>query len=1212
MGIFTKPKSQSMEVNINTGVIDSPRAGSLRDAYNGNISGYSIEEHLFSFAAEYPYSFLCSSWIIEKEAFQKRLATIPLTFPSFSSHGADHSAVILSRIEALLGENRIRLLSPTDAWLLLQCAYSHDIGMCVADKEKNALFSEIERNPNALEGLLSNEDFMDYLTVTDSSPLYSPFHMHDRFISSVRFLHQMIDRNDQDEMKKFIKQVKSAEYSQAKNILSTVAMRYFRSRHAQRSRDMLIREAQDSTLNGVLPVRLRKIVAEIDYCHGTAWQEILVRLPPQDNGLHTDYIHPQFIAALLRLGDLLDLDSNRFNPFQLELIGRLDKDSVIHKIKNMAINKFMVDTQWIDIEARYRYEEVYSFLTTHYFAEEHAGVPFLTEDERRLETRKIIEKSANALRDWISCLHDDLKEFSHNWNAIVPSNMTGYIAALRKNDIFIGDGDVPVESDELELRYVISPRRASQIIEGSELYNDSLVFIRELTQNSIDATKRQIYKSIVAQRDDSGSGGLFKSSQIKADSLFLPSLRKCKVSVLIEYVRASSDGVEKPDELKITFRDYGIGITYEKLKQMRHIGAISMSKEERDELNETPQWLRPTGEYGIGMQSVFTIADSFDITTYPRYERMWMTDRQRNIRLFCPELGGDIVNEEEPKSEKDKKRFGTDVIVRLPLVHKNIVKLLQHRDFGQFDSRSDKILDINAIFERLRRYILETFTDDIVSLDFTFISPEGEPDDRKKTERTLASFSFPNCLHHFYSLGDSFLFLREQSEQGQQPAICFWHNSDDGKESVLLTLRNAEESRVRLYYKGIIINNNDNSFPIFKIPGVDAQVNIMSGTAGELLEISRDYIKPTGYRLIRNLVQNALNNFYRAVFLCLSGNEKEEKEAVRKELKEKLYQFFIQNLEHMMCFYQILCTLKEQIDLSGFDNIAKELESRTENALYIRNLRAYQSDSFAPYAAMFFIMSILHGKMYISKIASHEAIRWIQAGSIWYTDFRFEDSFSSSIELREENGDVICAMYDNLSGIYDLTYDKVRIIQDKTWKAQYIKLYTLVKVEEGPQYPHFMLEEYHRLCLLIVNEYIDLYLSEKDPYRKEELGNYILSFPAIKTYQDIAVDHFPAESPNELAARFTRFIVCPCNVKELSHYFINSEQSQAAENSSSKLTFLTQEELDALFSDNKVKTFIEDLPLIRQDISPRDKVDRYINLFRNFGLYKSFLEIKSD
>jgi hypothetical protein len=92
---------------------------------------YTLENHLETFSKNPNYHMLWISWNSEKEEYIKRLSTISHKFNSYSLHDESHSRIILNRIEALLGVDRILLLSPTDTWLLLQCAYTHDIGMCI-------------------------------------------------------------------------------------------------------------------------------------------------------------------------------------------------------------------------------------------------------------------------------------------------------------------------------------------------------------------------------------------------------------------------------------------------------------------------------------------------------------------------------------------------------------------------------------------------------------------------------------------------------------------------------------------------------------------------------------------------------------------------------------------------------------------------------------------------------------------------------------------------------------------------------------------------------------------------------------------------------------------------------------------------------------------------------------------------------------------------
>ena len=55
-----------------------------------------------------------------------------------------HSINILNYIELLIGRNRVKLLSASDLWLLLETAYFHDIGMALTYEEMSKIWKSQE------------------------------------------------------------------------------------------------------------------------------------------------------------------------------------------------------------------------------------------------------------------------------------------------------------------------------------------------------------------------------------------------------------------------------------------------------------------------------------------------------------------------------------------------------------------------------------------------------------------------------------------------------------------------------------------------------------------------------------------------------------------------------------------------------------------------------------------------------------------------------------------------------------------------------------------------------------------------------------------------------------------------------------------------------------------------------------------------------------
>lgn len=61
--------------------------------------------------------------------------------------------------------------------------------------------------------------------------------------------------------------------------------------------------------------------------------------------------------------------------------------------------------------------------------------------------------------------------------------------------------------------------------------------------------------------------------------------------------------------VKVKIRDFGTGINKESILSIAEVG--SSRRRERDIINAMPEWLKPTAEFGIGLQSAFILADTF-------------------------------------------------------------------------------------------------------------------------------------------------------------------------------------------------------------------------------------------------------------------------------------------------------------------------------------------------------------------------------------------------------------------------------------------------------------------------------------------------------------------------------------------------------------------------------------------------------------------------
>ncbi len=263
----------------------------LVDKNHIEIKEYSLEEHLeIKCKNNEKYKHLYAAWTTDKEVYTNSLSAVSVNFPHYSRHESSHSLSIINKVEMILGVERIKSLSPTDTFLILESAFSHDLGMIIPK---------------------------DLLKAEWKKPSFK------------RFLKRLsTDGFDEDIMKAAKNlleiQEKELEFNEknrdwpvkVRDSVILITAEYFRKNHGSRSQLWLKQSEQiAASINGnkFIPERIMNIVGKIATAHGRDFDDMLNNLEHIQNGIGVDKIHPRFIACLIRLGDLLDLDNGRFN-----------------------------------------------------------------------------------------------------------------------------------------------------------------------------------------------------------------------------------------------------------------------------------------------------------------------------------------------------------------------------------------------------------------------------------------------------------------------------------------------------------------------------------------------------------------------------------------------------------------------------------------------------------------------------------------------------------------------------------------------------------------------------------------------------------------------------------------------------------------------------------------------------------------------------------
>lgn len=524
---------------------------------------------------------ILNEWRERKEQYICYTSLIIFDFQHYSRHDVTHSIKILEAIELILGEERVKLLSAGDLWLLLESAYFHDIGMAVTYRDMVQIWE--------------SDTFKDYLgsaSVQSDLDLRNAKNWYFQMDNLVHNRDKMYRIEEEDEV-----EFENAWPVELERKLLFLITAYIRKDHAKRCKEYLKRFQENYF--GVIPERLYQVVAEIAISHGENFSYVLEKLKKKSQGLGMDYIHPQFIAVLLRLGDLLDMDNNRFNLRALEHYGKIPWSSEIHLRKHKAMTHIMICREQIEAEA---------------------------EDEN-LEVCQITS-------DWFRYIEQEVINLICYWSDFAPKSMQGCLMKKAKCKVYHPKAPNEFRS-EWQKRFEVDKGKLTDLMIGINIYDIKLDFLREYLQNAMDASKMQLWLELKRGRyhylcnpdvPDLRQLAPFDIPQ----SVYERFAIEVKISLDI-----------KTQKVKFEIVDRGIGMEEACLDVISRIGlGWRGRKAYSDVIPEMPSWLRPTGGFGIGVQSAFMLTDQIELQTKSDMEM-----KKHILTLNSPRTSGVITEE---------------------------------------------------------------------------------------------------------------------------------------------------------------------------------------------------------------------------------------------------------------------------------------------------------------------------------------------------------------------------------------------------------------------------------------------------------------------------------------------------------------------------------------------------------------------------------------
>ena len=496
------------------------------------------------------------------------LTKIQGQMPDYDKHDASHSEKVLRRIEELLGPVAINNIPFLEAEMLLLCCHFHDTGMALPDwcftllkrveapdftfhKNRSEVMIALHSPNSGWSPSKSHNEVKELFLIPRKEPDFFEW-LADEIWEYELFRQGLESWNGKGNREQWVCESREE---------------YLRSTHGKRSGiySKNIGKALNSLSRfSAIQKKLSLSIGAICFAHtqpvDAVWK--LTGSEVVNPGFSNPALtyNPEFLAMLLRLGDVLDFSEDRASRTLYAEHNPMNRNSDKHwQAKNLTglsveIKSSAHKTKQIRFMGSFNNPEHYYFI--------HDYLQWADEELKNyasfLET---MERDNTQPKRYDLCLPREVDRTSVEADEFTPDS---------------------------DLKFTLEQRRIIELLMGVRLYTDNFTCLRELYQNALDASR-----CMQAENRSKGRG-----------------LEKLPIHF----------GLETDEETGRTFlycRDQGVGMTKETVKNylLRVGNSYYRSAQFRRDNALWDNVVVPVSEFGIGLLSCYMIGDRIEVLT---------------------------------------------------------------------------------------------------------------------------------------------------------------------------------------------------------------------------------------------------------------------------------------------------------------------------------------------------------------------------------------------------------------------------------------------------------------------------------------------------------------------------------------------------------------------------------------------------------------------